>query len=304
MCLDGRIEKNEDGFVTFRTQAAVSERRKSKYRKKVERHRKQFGKASNKSVRELAAVIKTQRAALMAELKAFKPPPGAALWREYQLPELIAKSDAIVGQMGLQYGNVVKGGQQAAAGLAVESSQVLLTDIAGSRIIVAADLRKLELLTNMGVDLISGVNNEVRRKIKHQLISGVAGQRSPWEIMEAIGGPEKGFLKKASIFRNTFYRAETIVRTEMGRVYNATQQTTLEQAMEDVDDVEKQWSTAMDGRQRDEHGLANEQHVKPDKPYIVGGEELMYPLDPGGSAWNTINCRCNSSMYKPEWDEK
>jgi hypothetical protein len=30
-----------------------------------------------------------------------------------------------------------------------------------------------------------------------------------------------------------------------------------------------------------------------DKPFDVGGEQLMYPGDPdGGSPGNTINCRC------------
>jgi hypothetical protein len=27
-------------------------------------------------------------------------------------------------------------------------------------------------------------------------------------------------------------------------------------------------------------------------PFVVGGEELMYPRDPNGSAENTINCSC------------
>jgi hypothetical protein len=40
------------------------------------------------------------------------------------------------------------------------------------------------------------------------------------------------------------------------------------------------------------HILANGQIVKPEDPFIVGGEELMYPRDPSGSAENTINCSC------------
>jgi hypothetical protein len=40
------------------------------------------------------------------------------------------------------------------------------------------------------------------------------------------------------------------------------------------------------------HMLADGQVVKPDQPFVVGGEELMYPRDPSGSADNTINCSC------------
>ncbi len=28
------------------------------------------------------------------------------------------------------------------------------------------------------------------------------------------------------------------------------------------------------------------------QPFIVGGEQLQYPGDPAGSAWNVISCRC------------
>jgi hypothetical protein len=40
------------------------------------------------------------------------------------------------------------------------------------------------------------------------------------------------------------------------------------------------------------HLLADGQIVKPDEPFVVEGEELMYPRDPSGSAENTINCHC------------
>jgi hypothetical protein len=33
-------------------------------------------------------------------------------------------------------------------------------------------------------------------------------------------------------------------------------------------------------------------NVPIDEPFIVSGEELMYPGDPSGSAGNVINCRC------------
>jgi uncharacterized protein with gpF-like domain len=59
----------------------------------------------------------------------------------------------------------------------------------------------------------------------------------------------------------------------------------------------KYWLTARDNRVREDHVEAGERYdidhpIPQDEPFIVGGEELMYPLDPRGSPGNTIRCRC------------
>ena len=40
---------------------------------------------------------------------------------------------------------------------------------------------------------------------------------------------------------------------------------------------------------------ANGQTVDFYDPFIVGGEEMQYPLDPSASPENTINCRCTAT---------
>lgn len=56
----------------------------------------------------------------------------------------------------------------------------------------------------------------------------------------------------------------------------------------------KEWLTSIDGRERPEHAAANGQIVAQQDAFTVGGERLMYPGDPAGSPWNTINCRCTT----------
>jgi uncharacterized protein with gpF-like domain len=56
--------------------------------------------------------------------------------------------------------------------------------------------------------------------------------------------------------------------------------------------LEKQWLATPDTRTRDSHADADGQTRKLDEEYIVGGEALMFPGDPQGSAENVINCRC------------
>ncbi len=54
----------------------------------------------------------------------------------------------------------------------------------------------------------------------------------------------------------------------------------------------KKWRSAGNQRTRKDHKDANGQIVEIDKPFEVGGEELMYPGDPSGSAKQIVNCRC------------
>ena len=57
----------------------------------------------------------------------------------------------------------------------------------------------------------------------------------------------------------------------------------------------KGWLTARDAEVRDSHRAAESKYEKGiplDQPFEVGGEFLMYPADPSGSAANIANCRC------------
>jgi hypothetical protein len=55
---------------------------------------------------------------------------------------------------------------------------------------------------------------------------------------------------------------------------------------------EKEWLTALDGRERPAHRGADGQRVGANEPFVVGGEYLKFPGDPSASAKNRINCRC------------
>jgi len=59
--------------------------------------------------------------------------------------------------------------------------------------------------------------------------------------------------------------------------------------------LRKDWVAAGGGRTRDDHRRAGGRVVAMDAPFIVGGDRLMYPGDPRGSAEQVINCRCSVS---------
>lgn len=85
------------------------------------------------------------------------------------------------------------------------------------------------------------------------------------------------------------WQLKRISRTEVHSSYNESKLETMIRA-ESVEG--KQWVASGLDNMRDTHGEADGQIVLVDEPFIVDGEELMYPGDPNGSPENVINCAC------------
>lgn len=83
-------------------------------------------------------------------------------------------------------------------------------------------------------------------------------------------------------------RAQTIARTETMSSVNYGEF----EVYKGEGVTKKEWLATQDDRTRDAHAAANGQVVGIDEPFIVDGEELMYPGAPSGSAGNVIQCRC------------
>ena len=86
-------------------------------------------------------------------------------------------------------------------------------------------------------------------------------------------------------------RGRRIARTEVIPASNAAVDAGAREA--DVA-LEKEWITAIDGREREHHKEADGQVVDMDSLFRVDHEELEFPGDTshGASAGNVINCRC------------
>lgn len=84
-------------------------------------------------------------------------------------------------------------------------------------------------------------------------------------------------------------RAKTIARTESTKTTSWISNNIY---LNDPTVTRKEWTSARDADTREEHLRADGQIVDKNEPFEVGGELLMYPGDPNGSAWNIINCRC------------
>ncbi len=91
-------------------------------------------------------------------------------------------------------------------------------------------------------------------------------------------------------------RAQTIVRTE---THQASSFVTDQMVQASGVELEREWVASKGERTRTAHRDADGQRVGMNEPFSVGGELLMYPGDPDGSAHNVINCRCQA-VYVPK----
>jgi hypothetical protein len=107
----------------------------------------------------------------------------------------------------------------------------------------------------------------------------------------AVGAAEQARILRRQFDGYSRYQAERFIRTETTAISNKA---ILESATTifPKDQLQKEWSTALDGRERASHRAADGQTVPYDQPFIVQGQKLMEPGDRRGSASNVINCRC------------
>ncbi len=156
-------------------------------------------------------------------------------------------------------------------------------------------------LLNAAIRLTSGeigdVFTELGTGLKSAIRRAALGAQSPSDVTAAVA---KLVNQKRNPFTTAQYDAERIVRTEINRVFGAASHDRMKSANKTMGGgLKKAWLTAGDSRVRDEHQQAADDYgvdnaIPVGEAFIVDGEELQFPLDPRGSASNTINCRCVS----------
>ena len=141
------------------------------------------------------------------------------------------------------------------------------------------------------VTLVSGTAKETLIKITERLM------RDP-EFM-TLGAVERGRILRSQFNRYSQYQAERLVRTEATAAANFAQ-TQAAQTIFSPDQMQKEWIASFDDRTRDTHSEADGQIVMANNPFLVGGQEMMFPGDPAGGAAEVINCRCSVAYFPIE----
>lgn len=141
---------------------------------------------------------------------------------------------------------------------------------------------------NRGIDLAYG-----REQITAQIVSSIL-----------LGDGIPTIAEKLQQRIETMSRTSAIrtARTAYTAAQNGGRQATFDKAAEMGIKIRKRWVATKDLRTRYNHAAADGQVVDYDKPFIVGGEKLMFPGDGsmGASAGNLYNCRCGCVSVEKE----
>lgn len=141
------------------------------------------------------------------------------------------------------------------------------------------------------VTLVRGTAKETLKKVLKQLSSDP-------EFM-AMNEREASRILRSKFSQYSDFQAKRLVRTE---ATNAANVATLQGAtdMFGEDNLQKEWMTAIDGRERAAHREADGQIVDYKEKFFVGGQFLFSPGDPSGNPKNVINCRCSTAPFPKE----
>jgi uncharacterized protein with gpF-like domain len=155
----------------------------------------------------------------------------------------------------------------------------------------------LSIVQGYTADLITGLSKKAAADVNAIIGRAFLGGQSITDIIAQIGNATSGG-KYDGLFGTIGERAQTIATNEILRVNSIAAQARFEDLAQHHPDLQKQWMHIPAARApRALHILASGQVVDVDQPFNVAGEDLMYPRDPNGSPWNTINCHCLMRPY-------
>lgn len=214
-------------------------------------------------------------------------------WQSYHLPQLKRAIEKAMEEAALE----LKAAAELHQGRAFAFGQASLDlplGVAGFKVNILTPTINTRQMSAMRTFMTGRMENLAARaveKINGQLGLVIAGAQTPTDAVNSI----------SALLQGDRGRALTVMRTEIGRAYATATQERMDETKQFLPALKKQWRKSGKLRGRLEHVLADGQTRDVDKPYDVGGEKLMYPRDPNGSAKNTINCGCESLPWMDSW---
>jgi len=258
----------------------MASRKERAYRKKVNELIKKANRLEDAEVKKVIRLLADARKEVAAAV-------ASTEWQVYYLPQMKGAVDRALQEFGRKYNVDLQEAQRGFWEFGVDSVDMPLRSVGIIQAIPEIDTTALAIMQGFSADLVGGLTTDAIKKVNTEISLGIMGQKSPYEVMKAVGRN----LKDKSIFKSIAARAETITRTEAGRVLEAASQARKEKAAGVVPGLQKQWYYGHSPKMpRLDHLAAAGQIRDVDKPFNVGGEELMYPKDPAGSARNTVRC--------------
>jgi HK97 family phage portal protein len=251
---------------------------KAAYLATIEASRKTW---EEKAVKRLASYFNVEQKAVVSAVK-----------HDHAGDADIAIQEALVSQSGKLQSLIVSlyqdvgtdiGGQVATA---LDTAKTRPSGYARKSSVDVYNAATIQYLLSLAGTKITQISATTLLYLRQILADGVANGESYAQLAADIEDAYSGYIIPE--------RAATIAQTEVAAASNWA---SMQAAGSSGLTLNKVWLASMDGHTRPAHAEADGQEVPMDEPFEVGGEQLDYPGDPGGSAANVCNCRC-TTYYK------
>lgn len=275
------------------------------YERRIAQIQRDVLRLEDRAVRDLNAFLAELRARTVADL-ALIPNDGG--WPVHRLSALVTEIDqarvALAQRLALTLRDTTRqayeiGTTAQASALALSTDQIMV-----SRAINANDLFLAQALYP---DLVKRVSDDFRTRAAREITITVAGAQTPQQAMTKIAG----LLKVEGVGGAGVIaaQAETVVRTEIMKVYAIADAIQHERIAADTPDIRKYWVATKDRRTREDHLEAWSRYrpggstgpIRVDEDFIVGGEKAKAPHDPRLSRKQVVRCRCVVNLWHPSW---
>lgn len=230
-------------------------------------------------------------------------------WDAYRLDQVRRDLDA--SRRRLDAGMSAMANRQAteAATLALTNVDTAARALIGGAPLQAARLPfdQIALIQQLTPDLITGATQEATRRIQtilsQRVMGGLTARDARQRIGQVVGNlPGRGGRGEVpgKMFTDLQLRTETIMRTEMNRLYNLTSEGRIDDLASRMPGIGKTWihQSAASRNPRPNHAAMNGKVVFPgegEKFELIGKDAVYHvdgPHDPELPAEETINCHC------------
>jgi hypothetical protein len=220
-------------------------------------------------------------------------------WHQWQLSKILEQINAVLDGATGRAAAAIDSGLRTAW---IQGEAAIDAPLAagGINVTLQMPLLNVDMLTSLRQFAslrLKDVGVEAARKIGLQLSLVLVGAETPGEAMRKVQDVLGDHSRK---------RAETIVRTEVGRAFATATQQRMEQAAKIVPGLRKKWRRSGKIHSRWNHDAIDGQIQPVDQPFKVptndGVIEMMFPHDPTAPASEVINCGCLALQVLEGWD--
>jgi len=262
----------------------------------------EFRARVNEVRRDIASQSKNIEKQVLAGVKSLQDDTVKALvnltpeqWGQSHLPQLFNVTTAASNRLQQEFNTFVIGETRTAFELGVKLADTPFQVMNVTTGVFGIDLQALQLASVGLSDLVTDVSNQLRTSINGNILRGIGGNLSNEQIISNIGRQ----ITAKGPFKTAEARAEAIAITETSRVNNIANDERLVAVNKNVPGVNKQW--VWSGVSRLTHAAVHGIIRKAKETFTVAGEQLLHPVDPNGSAFNTVRCGCTTVAHMTGW---